>query len=260
MHIPADVDEVIGVSSDRDVHMPADPPFQQSDPLSLQTLPSELRQQIYSNIFTYHSARQLSRFPYEDYKNTGCRCGEGLSLTNRIFYEETRLLFYKHARFAFKTPMACNRFLDGIRPHIKHIGTLSITFEYSEIHLLRTIFNKFPLESRLHTLHLEYTSQFVRPGPGPIYLPSVQKGDPNITYDIRFRPEIHPLSRLQYIRKVTVEGDVESEEVQEAIVKLSLKIEDAARRDGILSRKTEVSELTYFGKPQILFSVEIPSG
>ncbi|KAG4436706.1 hypothetical protein IFR05_007820 [Cadophora sp. M221] len=255
MHVPTDVEEFGGVSLDRDVQ--ANSLLQQPKPLSLQALPSELRQQIYSNIFTNHSSRQLSRFPYEDYKHTGCRYGEGLSLTNRLFYEETRRLFYNHARFAFKTPLSCSRFLDGIGPHIKYIGALSITFEYCEMHLLRTIFNKFPPESSLHTLHLEYTSQLVRPGPGPIYLPSVQKGDANIAYDIRFRPEIHPLSRLKYVRKVTIEGDIESEEVQEAIVKLSLKIEDTARRDGILARQTEVSELTYFGKAQILFSMEI---
>lgn len=132
-----------------------------------------------------------------------------------------------------------------------------MSFEYCEIHLLRTTFNKFPPESSLHTLHLEYISQLVRPGPGPIYLPSVQEKDGNIVYDIRFRPEIHPLSRLNSVRKVTVEGDIESEEVQEAIVKLSLKIEDTARRDGTIARKTEISELTYFGKPQILFRIEL---
>lgn len=99
----------------------------------------------------------------------------------------------------------------------------------------------------------------MRPGPGPIYLPSVQEKDANIAYDVRFRPELHPLSRLKYVRKVTVVGDVESEEVQEAVVKLSLKIEDAASRNGVLASKMEVSELTYFGKPQILFSIEYPS-
>ncbi|KAH9207874.1 hypothetical protein DL95DRAFT_45702 [Leptodontidium sp. 2 PMI_412] len=256
MHVPADVVEEIGMFLGRDVQ--ADPLLQQTKPLSLQTLPSELRQQIYSNIFTKHSSRHLSRFPYEDYKHTGCRCGEGLSLTNRLFYEETRLLFYNHARFAFNTPLSCSRFLDGIGPHIEHIGALSITFEYCEIHFLRTIFNKFPPESILHTLYLQYTSQHVRPGLGPIYLPSVQKRDANIAYDIRFRPEIHPLSKLKHVRKVTVEGDIESEEIQEAIVKLSLKIEDAARRDGLMARETEVSEFMYFRKPQILFSIGIP--
>ena len=61
------------------------------------------------------------------------------------------------------------------------------------------------------------------------------------------------------MRKVTVVGDIESEEIQEAVVKLSLKIDDAARREGVLAKKTEVSELTYFGKPQILFGIEHPT-
>lgn len=231
----------------------------QVEPLSFQTLPFELRQHIYSYIFTCHSDIPLNRFPYSDYKGPGCRCGEGLSLTNQLFYFETRHLFYHHARFSFKTPMSCNRFLDGISHHIKYIGALSITFEYFDVYLLRSMFSKFPPESRLHTLHLDYTSQLVRPGPGPIYLPSVQERDVNIAYDIRFRPEKHPLSRLKHMRKVTVVGDIESEEIQEAVVKLSLKIEDAARRDGLLAKKTGISELTYFGKPQIFFGIEHPS-
>ncbi|PVH84894.1 hypothetical protein DL98DRAFT_60724 [Cadophora sp. DSE1049] len=243
----------------RDQSLRTQTPSDQPEPLSFPTLPFELRQHIYNYIFTQHTNIPLSRFPYSEYKHPGCRCGEGLSLTNQLFYFETRHLFYNHARFSFRTPMSCNRFLDGIGPHIKDIGALSITFEYCEIHLLRSIFSKFPAESTLHTLHLDYTSQLVRPGPGPIYLPSVQERDANISYDVRFRPEIHPLSRLKHVRNVTVVGDVESEEVQEAVVKLSLKIEDAASRDGVLSMKMEVSELTYFGKPQILFGIEYPS-
>ena len=233
--------------------------FPQVEPLSFQTLPYELRQHIYSYIFTRRSDVLVSRFPYSDYKGPGCRCGEGLSLTNQLFYSETRHLFYQHARFSFKTPMSCNRFLDGISHHIKHIGALSITFEYFEIYLLRSIFNKFAPDSRLHTLHLDYTSQLVRPGPGPIYLPSVQERDANIAYDISFRPEIHPLSKLKYVRRLTVVGDIESEEMQEVVVKLSLKIDNAARREGVFAKKTEVSELTYFGKSQILFGIAHPS-
>ncbi|KAK0112867.1 hypothetical protein ONS95_014591 [Cadophora gregata] len=231
----------------------------QIEHLSLSTLPIELRQHIYSYIYTEHTNVPLSRFPYSDYNHTGCRCGEGLSLTNRLFYFETRHLFYDHARFSFKTPVSCKRFLDGIGPHIKDLGALVITLEYNEIHLLRSIFNNFPSESSLHTLYLEYTSQSAWPTPGPIYLPSVQEKDASITYDVRFRPELHPLSKLKSMRKITVIGDIESQEVQEAVVKLSLKIEDAACRDGAMAKKIELVELTYFGKPQIWFSIEHPA-
>ncbi|KAL2069155.1 hypothetical protein VTL71DRAFT_15493 [Oculimacula yallundae] len=224
-----------------------------SEHASLQTLPTELRQQIYGLIFIDHSRGCTCYLP--EFRH--CRIyrrARGLSQTSRFFYSETRHLYYKCARFAFNSPLACNNFLNIIGSHVEYIGHLKVLFKWQEIPLLRTLFNKYQLVSGLHTLLLECTSKPVETELKRIYMPSVQAANPNIMYDIRLRPERHPLSSLNSLQSLTVEGHVESEEIMEAIVKLSLKIEASARKEEREVIKTERTRLR--AKSVLLFRIE----
>ncbi|CZT47754.1 uncharacterized protein RSE6_08356 [Rhynchosporium secalis] len=217
---------------------------------SLQTLPPELRQQIYNEIFKIYHCDYTYPFPYRIYTDTahrGCRCGQGLSLTSNFFYKETRHLYYKHATFVFETPLSCVRFFNGIGSQSENIGALSISFSYREIYLLRTLFNRPSLVSNLHTLHLNYTSEPLRPFFEPIYLPSAQKNDPKIACEIQLKPGKHSLARLGSLRNLGIEGVIEDDEVQEALVKLSLNIENAARNEGAKFNKKELVWSTMHG-------------
>ncbi|CZT05629.1 uncharacterized protein RAG0_11614 [Rhynchosporium agropyri] len=125
---------------------------------SLQTLPPELRQQIYNEIFKIYHCDYTYPFPYRIYTDTAhryCRCGQGLSLTSHFFYKETRHLYYKHATFVFEAPLSCVRFFNGIGSQSENVGALSISFSYREIYLLRTLFNRPSLKSLISKPHVE---------------------------------------------------------------------------------------------------------
>ncbi|XMA09069.1 hypothetical protein WAI453_001860 [Rhynchosporium graminicola] len=248
----------------QDTTMPLDAtlPSEASSPgfetTSLQTLPPELQQQIYNEIFKIYHCDYTYPFPYRIYTDTahrGCRCGQGLSLTSHFFYKETRHLYYKHATFVFETPLSCVRFFNGIGSQSENVGALSISFSYREIYLLRTLFNRPSLVSNLHTLHLNYTSEPLRPFFEPIYLPSAQKNDGKIACEIQLKPAKHSLARLGSLRNLGIEGVIEDDEVQEALVKLSLNIENAARNEGAKFNKKELVWSTMHGPRKMLFFI-----
>lgn len=145
----------------------------------------------------------------------------------------------------------CRRFLDVIGFHGSNIRTLCIAFGYADAHLLQPIFRT---ASRIQTLVLAYTDHYDL---NPIYLPSVRNTDTSIEYDIRFRPESHSLSTLNSIRKLTVRGHVETQEIQEAIVKLVLKMMDVACREGKLVIETETLDVQLRRQVMVRYQIQI---
>lgn len=203
----------------------------ESSPLS--NLPFELREQIYCYIFHDHSnAKDCNDF-HLGLGNLGCRCGKGLSLVNYLFYEETRARYYQCARFVFTRPEGCKKFL-SIGRITKFVGNLSIAYkdEYEELRLLRPIFNDLIKSSSLQTLHLRVkdSDDTARRRMPPTYMPSEDRAWKALKYDISMRPERHPLAKLNYLRSLVIQGQPGAE-VEEAIHKLSLKIETMAKNE-----------------------------
>ncbi|CZR51542.1 uncharacterized protein PAC_01419 [Phialocephala subalpina] len=201
----------------------------ESAPLS--NLPFELRDQIYGYIFHDHTNAKECKGFHLGLGNLGCRCGKGLSLANYLFYNETRARYYRCARFVFTRPEACKKFL-SIGRITKFMGNLSIAYkdEYEESWLLRLIFNDLINSSSLQTLHIrvkdsDATPRRRRP---PTYMPSEDKAWKAMKYDMTMRPERHPLAKLNCLRSLVIQGQPGAE-VEEAIHKLSLKVETIAK-------------------------------
>ncbi|KAE8440572.1 hypothetical protein EG329_007230 [Mollisiaceae sp. DMI_Dod_QoI] len=214
---------------DFDTTIKRSPP--ESSPLS--NLPSELREQIYGLVFHDYTSSQYCKDPHIGLGNRGCRCGKGLSLANYLFYNETRALYYQCARFVFTRPEACDRFV-SLGWITKYIGNLSIAYneEYLQQSLLRPIFNDLIYSSSLQTLHLRITNNenlLYRRAP-PTYMPTVDKTWKAMKYDISMRPVRHPLATLRCLRSLTVQGNP-GIEIEEAIHKLSLRIENLAKEE-----------------------------
>lgn len=215
---------------------------------SLSNLPFELREQIYSYIFHDHTNAKECKDFHLGLGNLGCRCGKGLSLANSLFYSETRARYYQCARFVFTRPEACRKFL-SIGLITKSVGNLSIAYkdEYSESSLLRPIFDDLINSSSLQTLHLRVkdSEDMTRRRMPPAYMPSEDWAWRARKYDISMRPERHPLAKLNHLRSLVIQGEPGAE-IEEAVHKLSLKIEAMARNEmKTLSTKTKWNPVFY---------------
>jgi len=226
----------------------------------LLSLPTELRQEIYGWIFhDQHGSNVPCNIFNLQRGNIGCRCGDGLSRTNRQLYNETRPHFYNCARFVFMTPIACKKFLESIGSRADWMGSLKVSYtdNYFEPFLFRNIFRSFGPDSNLRYLSLQVAPRkrsLLEDHPLPMYLPSSQIAFPAEFYDLSLRPGKHPLVELNSIRSLTVVGHPEIGEMEEAILHLSLKMEKKAREEGKYAKKVE--EL-HVGFREWFYSIEI---
>ncbi|EPE26672.1 hypothetical protein GLAREA_02585 [Glarea lozoyensis ATCC 20868] len=194
--------------------------------------PSELRSQIYENIF--HSRPSTCPTAIAD-ATRGCRCGEGLSRTSKQFYLECRHLHFRRATFNFRSANACEKFLKAIGANIGHLGAVAIGFDThshracvdmdSVLGLLRNAPN-------LSSLHLDIKTP-TQPGHfsrSPLYWTDVML--PAEAYDIQFRALRHPLAELKTLRTLTVAGHPKNDEWEEAVCQFVVTINQKAREEG----------------------------
>ncbi len=206
-------------------------------------IPLELRQQVYDYVF--HD-QPINRGPcdvvHDRLGNTGCHCGEGLSCTSAQLYEETRPRFFKSARFVFKSAEACLFYVCRVGAIAAKIGSLEIACPDAYFHRsFRTLFPTFISGSSLRSLHLKFEAMqdVASPDSLPIYLPSSRRAFPGAYYDLSLRPILHPLAEINSLRSLIIEGHPMSSEIEEAIVKLSLKIEERGLAEGKIVRVFE---------------------
>jgi len=193
-------------------------------------LPLELRLQICKHFF--HS----STYKCQDDGFLGCRCGESLCSTNRQLFIETRHLYLNHRRFVYTTSTSCLKFLNYIGGDYVHLREIAISFKnlYSETLVLKEIFHKFRASNTLRGLQLEIqddddVSSFLNP---PIYYPIALPESAAAAYDLSFRPSNQPLGDLKSLRALTVLGHPGTGEVEEALFRLSRRIDKIAQREG----------------------------
>lgn len=200
----------------------------------LLNLPIELREEIYKQIFHECHVDDLPCNTYlEGRGDTGCWCGNGLSLTNHQFYNETRRMFYNCVRLIFLDPVSCERFFRKLGRKAEWVTSLKVTYEdiFSQACLFRDIFRYIGPNSNLRNLVLHVSSWDTEPDSPPLYFPSLQKSLWAARYDLSLRPARHPLTKLKSIMFLSVIGHP-TVEMEEAIFKLSLEMEERARLEG----------------------------
>jgi hypothetical protein len=131
------------------------------------------------------------------------------------------------------------RFLQDIRDNVIYLKSLSIidrelspqsymladVFRHQGIEGLEAFKFVVKPELKISSLsgHIEYDP--------PIYSLSQELNSPAAVYDMSLRVSRHPLAGMKYLRSMQVCGQPSSE-IEEAIFKASMNIEDLARREG----------------------------
>ena len=201
---------------------------------SLLGLPLELRLQICGYLF------HTDTYKCEAYGFRGCRCGDNVARTNHQLFNELRPIRFHHARFVFKEPIVCLRFLEYIGDDIIHLRDVGLTFRtlHSDTIILRDIFSILKGKG-LRDLQLEIknedgsdVSSFPDP---PVYCSLAHEESPALLHDLALRPSKHPLGDLKSLRALTVIGHPGTGEIEEALFKLR-------RTMGILVRSLEIQE------------------
>jgi hypothetical protein len=225
---------------------------------SLLGLPPELRLQICGYLFHTNTSN------CEDYGFRGCRCGDNACRTNTQLFDELRPLRFNHARFIFKDPTACSRFLGYIGDDCIHLRDVAITFRilHSETVILRDIFSKLKGNNNIRDLQLEIKNEdgsevSSSPDP-PACCPSALERSPALAYDLLMRPSKHPLGDLKSLRALTVIGHPGTGGVEEALFKLSRTIDRLARKEGktLETQQTQLPCDTWFYRISIEEKVE----
>lgn len=201
---------------------------------TFENLPTELKQQIYDNLFHLpsESARPCEIVDYWTKQNTGCRCGENFSMVSRDIYKNTRALFYNCASFVFLTPALCQRFVETIGRHCLEVGSLEITYTNTvyESSLLQAIFEPLRPSNKLVQLEFDVRAREEEPYQNlPIYMPRQIAVDAATLWDLELRPMHHPLADLKALRKLTVRGHPGISEIEEVLFRASKNVERLAR-------------------------------
>lgn len=221
----------------------------------LLTIPLEIRRLIYDYVFQapIEEERPISHytrgtgewFNLDAY--THCR-GGGLSLACSQLYGETRIQYYHCAQYHFIDPDDCKLFLDRLGPISHHLGCLYIALEDTWYNMtrLQDVLNILLPTSELHTLRLEIYQPVSDLGDPqnyirdiPLYYPSKKDSNPAESYDMYLRPATHPLAKFRSIRTLQVQGNSNMADFEEAIFKLSLNMEEVARKEGKFANRRE---------------------
>jgi hypothetical protein len=225
-------------------------------------LPLELRHRIYDYIFQapVEEGQQAPStgvwFPIERFEH---HRGNSLTLACSQMYGEARVRYYNCAKYNFVNAWQCEKFLKSTGPISHHIGSLDIQVndEFAELEPLRAIFNTLLPVAELHTLKLQLLSKYSeRVSLPPLYLPFARLKNPAAYYDLSLCPKKHPLAKITSVRDLLVEGHTTTHELEEAIVKLSLNIEELADKE---RRAIEVNSLVVgMGlNPMLCYSLRI---
>jgi hypothetical protein len=202
---------------------------------TLLTLPLELRQYIYDNVFQSGGCNETS----------GCHCGDNLSITNRQLYQETRPLVYRYAKPRFLDIESCIRFLRDIKDNVVYIKSLSIIdWELSsQSYRLADVFRHKGLEGlqvfKFVVKPWLKSSQRIEHHTPPIYSLFEEKHSPAAVYDASLRVSRHPLAEMKHLRSLAVKGYPQSD-IEEAIFKASRNIEELGRKEGKSVKRWEM--------------------
>ena len=223
-------------------------------------LPSELRQEIYTQIFhEWHGDDLPCNIFLEGRGNVGCWCGNGLSLANHQLYNETRHVFYRCIRLSFMHPVACELFLRKFGKRTEWVTSLKVAFANApwQAWLFRDIFRYLGPNSNLHYLELRVLSWDLEQFP-PIYSTSLpQPLQQAAKYNLSFRPATHLLAKLRSISSLTVIGHPTGE-MEEAIFKLSMEMEERGKNEGKQVEKVDTKiEEQSLGKSPWFYKIQI---
>jgi hypothetical protein len=221
----------------------------------LLSLPAEIQLQIYGYLF-HKSCGGYSK----KYGSLGCRCGEGLSLTNCELYMQLRHKFYQHARFVFHDPRSCIRFLDRIGPVFSmDVGLISISYDAeTEPEYLAHIFDQLgpfglrnlnlvarPSAEVLHAMLNPAQSlqpylatplldlPVIPPAWMPLYTSWAEQLHPELMEWVATHCFITPIVLLKSIRRLTVTGSPTPCRIDFSLYKLRENLEDLAEKNGM---------------------------
>lgn len=201
---------------------------------TLLNIPTEIRLRIFSYIFHKHDFPS----PSSVQDILGCQCGENLSITNKHLYNETRYLYFNNAKISFRSPIYFKRWLSGITPAaIRELGVISVESDNSflDVAILEQAFEKLISSNNLalHTLFLKFPTYHGEDESGyPVFMPQYRGANKAIEWDLEMRPIRHSLAKISSLERLCVHGDPGRGDIEEAILKLVLRMKTQASYRG----------------------------
>lgn len=189
-------------------------------------LPVEIRLQLYRFLFPLQAMYEGERSQYPGHASIIRTC--------RQIYVEAIPSLYKNTVFKFGDIKSCAEFLDHISFNITYLRTLDITCDALDSYGPHNLFYKLKYHGNLHTLNLSFnrTGYVIFCDP-PLYLPSERN---KFRDALCYQKSEHLLGELRCLRELSVTGRPGKDELDLAILKLTVNIERLAIRE---NKKTE---------------------
>jgi hypothetical protein len=203
---------------------------------TLLNIPPEIRLRIFDHLF--HMKTFVPRTILNK-EITDCRCGGNLSITNRQLYNETRHIYFRNTNICLRSPLILETWLGRIRPNImRELQILSLQMDntFLDASILGRMLKKLQENgnSILHTIRLEFPVWELNnvEEEYPAYLPESRQDNKAGIWDLKMRPNQHPLSSLSSLAHLTVNGDPGRGLIEEAILRLVLGMKERASHMG----------------------------
>ncbi|KAF2188749.1 hypothetical protein K469DRAFT_702853 [Zopfia rhizophila CBS 207.26] len=197
-------------------------------------LPTEIRLCVYRYLIPRHVVYTRECSPFRS---------TSIIRTCRQLYAETVPLLYKGTTFIFTGAEECSHFLNRIGYNIKYLYNLHLSCNFCDgrsIHLGNICFKLRYQNLKTLCLTFERSGFVIFCGP-PAYIPS----EGATLMDVGHNVSVHSIGDLTGLRDLEVVGRPETDELEYAVIRLSVNMKNTATFEG---REVEVSTYCFSGE------------